>query len=60
MEITEDLIKQAKLLIDPSAKTISLVDIQKQLNLTFYESLDLRKELIRRGLAVLPKKVGQK
>lgn len=60
MELSEELIQQAKSLIDSSTKTVSLVDLQKQFNLTFYESLDLRKELIRRGLAVLPKKVGQK
>ena len=60
MEITEDLIKQAKTLIDPKSKTVSLVDLRKQFNLTFYASVDLRNELVKHGLAVMPKRAGKK
>lgn len=50
MDITEDLIQQAIKLIDPVKKKVALYDLQKQLNIAFYESIDLRKELIKRGL----------
>ena len=52
MVITEELIQQAIKLIDPEKKKVNLVDLQRQLGITFYNSLDLRRELINRGLVI--------
>jgi len=49
-EVSEELIQQAIKLIDPEKKKVNLTDLQRQLKITFYDSLDLRKELIKRGL----------
>ncbi len=50
MEISEELIQRAIKLVDPEKKKVNLVDLQRQLGVTFYESLDVRRELIKRGI----------
>jgi hypothetical protein len=50
MNITEDMIEKARGCVDPAKKEVSLIDLQRTLNLTFFESLDVRREMEKRGI----------
>lgn len=50
MNITEDMIEKARGCVDPTKKEVSLFSLQRVLNLTFFESLDVRRELEKRGI----------
>ena len=50
MNITEDMIEKARSCVDQTKKEVSLIGLQRVLNLTFFESLDVRRELEKRGI----------
>ena len=57
--IDPELIDQAKALIQPETRQVCLAQLQHELGVTFFAALDIRNELEREGLAIIPRKNEQ-